>query len=344
MILAESIVHTLDPFLFRITAEFGPRWYGLAYAAGFLVAWGLARWLAKSGRVAISTAQAADLVTILAIGVLAGGRIGHILFYEPKLLVGFSGDFPFWDAINIAHGGMSSHGGMIGVGVAAMWSARRMRLPFLAVGDIACFAAPIGLGLGRLANWVNGELLGKALPETMQGNPPWWSVKYPSELLEKGFANADRLAALSPLRSRIGAHPGDSLAKALFDACYRHDAEVLGKVAPLLTARYPINFMQAFTDGVLLMLALVVVWLRPRPAGTLMGWFMLVYGALRCVTEAYREPDPDVLHTTVVTMPVLLSLSMCMVGLALLLRVRGRGDRHGGLLSAASDRAVAEAA
>lgn len=329
--LAESIVHTCDRFLFRIHGEFGIRWYGTAYAVGFLLAWWLVRWLGRTGRIRLSASSAGDLVTVLAVGVLAGGRLGHIVFYEPNLLVDFSGSFPFWAVFDLPRGGMSSHGGIIGVGLACAWFARRRRLPALAIGDIACFVAPYGLGLGRIANWINGELAGKVLPASAQADPPWWSVKYPEEMLTKDFVNAHRLTELEWMRTQLGVGPRVPLAQALHDACYRHDAEVIAKVAPLLTARYPINFMQAFTDGVVLPAILVVAWWRPRPSGWIVGWFMLGYGLLRLVTEQYRVPDPDILPDTGVTLPMVLSVVMALVGVALL-AARRKGERlYGGV-------------
>ena len=336
MLLAESIIHTMDPFVFRISGEFGIRWYGLSYALGFLLAWLIVRWLAGTGRLRLNRALAGDLVTVLAVGVLAGGRLGHILFYEPDLLFRFSGAFPYWALLDLQRGGMSSHGGMIGVTLAAMWFARKARIQFFEVGDIAAFAAPYGLGLGRLANWVNGELPGKALPMSAQDDPPWWSVKYPREMLEQGFANADRLADLGWMRSQIGAGVNESLASALCEACYRHDPTVIAKVAPLLTARYPINFMQALTDGVVLPAVLAIAWIRPRPRGWITGWFLIAYGALRLTTEQFRVSDPDILPDTGVTLPMVLSGAMCIGGVTLLLGTRHRDDVHGGLLPAES--------
>jgi phosphatidylglycerol---prolipoprotein diacylglyceryl transferase len=340
VLLAESIVHTCDKFLWQISGGFGIRWYGLSYAVGFLVGWAIVRWLAKTGRTRISTGQAGDLVTALAVGVLAGGRLGHILFYEPELLIEFNSSFPFWELLNLQRGGMSSHGGVIGVVLATMWFARRTRMPFLAVGDLAACAAPIGLGLGRLANWINGELPGRELPAAAQANPPWWSVKYPTEMLEPNFVNANRLVDLEWMRSQIGARSDEPLAQALVEACYRQDADVIAKVAPLLTARYPINFMQAFTDGVVLPLVLAVVWLRPRPFGWVAGWFLLAYGVLRFTTEQFRVPDPDILPGGFITMPVALSCVMCAAGIAILMRTKGSDGLHGGLVVHASQPAA----
>ncbi len=332
MFLAESIVHTCDKFALRISGDFGIRWYGLAYAVGFLLAWGIMRWFARSRRSPLTVAQAGDLATVLAFAVLVGGRFGHILFYEPNLLVSFGDGFPYWGVLQLQRGGMSSHGGILGIAVAGFWFSRKTRLPLMVIGDLACFVAPFGLGFGRLANWVNGELWGKPLPDSVQASPPWWSVKYPEEMLLSNFPHADRLAELASIRSQLGIENRVPIAEALYQACYDHNAAIIAKIAPLLTARYPINFMQATTDGVMLFAVLAIAWIRPRPAGWIFGWFMLTYGVLRIVTEQYRVPDPDVLTVGPVTLPMTLSAVMCAVGVATLTVVVNRGDRHGGLL------------
>ncbi len=334
MTLAESIVHSCNPFVVRISGDFGVRWYGLAYAAAFIVGWLLLRWFAKTGRTMLSVAQVGDFVTAIVLGVLIGGRVGHVLFYEPQLLVKFTGDFPFWGLLEIHHGGMSSHGGIAGIAAVCFLLARQWRVPVLHLGDLACFAAPVGVGFGRLANWVNGELWGKPLPEAAQASPPWWSVKFPEEILTQGFAHADEISKLAASRSALHLEPDVPIAKALFDACYAGNAAAIAKVAPLLTARYPINFMQAFTDGVILMAVLVIAWLRPRPAGWIFGWFFLTYGVLRLFTEQYRVPDPDIMTIGPITLPMILSGAMSLIGLVTLIAVSRNPARFGGLLRA----------
>src|SRR6185503_5730559 len=105
--------------------------------------------------------------TWIILGLLVGGRLGHVIFYEPDLITRFTSKFPFWGVLEIHRGGMASHGGMIGVVVAIIVFARGAALPikhaFLHLADLAAFVAPYGLGLGRLANWINGELPGRAL-------------------------------------------------------------------------------------------------------------------------------------------------------------------------------------
>ncbi len=326
-----SIVHTVDPFLIRFTDSIGVRWYGVAYATGFLLGWLVLRWMATTRRTPLTATQIGDVMTALIIGVLAGGRLGHIIFYEPKLFVTFHSAVPFWGVLDLHKGGMSSHGGMIGVTLACIWSARRCKVPILHIGDLVCLVAPIGLGLGRYANWINGELWGKPLPPEMQAAPPWWSVKFPAEVLEPGFWSTDLAAktqALAPFRA-----PDLQLADAVYLACYAHNQKAIAALEPFLTARYPVNFLQALTDGVLLLLIVVVASLRPHRSGFVFGAFFIAYGVLRVLTEQIRIPDPDILTIGPVTLPMLLSGSMVLIGAAALWRaVAGSGQRFDGLL------------
>lgn len=329
-----SIVHTVDPYVIRFTEGFGIRWYGLAYVTGFLLGWLILRWFARTGRTPLSVERVGDFVTALIVGVLVGGRLGHVLFYDPALLFDVHGSFPFWGLVEIHRGGMSSHGGVVGVIVACVWCGPRFGVPRLHLTDLAAFIAPIGLGVGRLANWINGELPGKPLPAPMQADPPWWSVKYPEEVFDRNFWATDAAAKFDALSGF--ARSGKELPRTLYDACYAGDAKVIEALAPFLTAHYPINFMQAATDGAILFGVLVVAWLAPRPAGFISGAFLATYGVLRIITEQYRTPDPDIFTVGPVTLPMTLSAAMIAAGAVLMIAaVRRRVPRFGGLLRTA---------
>src|SRR5262245_20316885 len=195
--LADSYFHTLSPFAIRFPATWpvaGIRWYGLSYAVGFLIGWMLLRWMARTGRTVLSMQAVGDLVFAIIFGVLLGGRIGYAVFYEPALLYTFQKSVPYWDLLAIQKGGMASHGGMIGVIIACWLYSRKRKLPLGHVFDLAAFSCPPGLFLGRIANFVNGELHGKAVPN--QANPPWWSIKFPHEMTEWGVAKLQQLTAL----------------------------------------------------------------------------------------------------------------------------------------------------
>jgi phosphatidylglycerol:prolipoprotein diacylglycerol transferase len=332
--LADSIVHTLDPFVFEFAPGIGLRWYGTAYLAGFVVGWLLLRALAKSGRIPLSLRQVGDLVTAIVIGVIVGGRLGHVLFYEPHMLVEFSSVFPFWSLLAIHKGGMSSHGGMIGVALTIILFARRERLPILAVGDAVAFVVPWGLMFGRLANWVNGELWGRALPAALQSDAPWWSVKYPRELgmFEKVPSAIEPLRELAPAADRLndGRFIEWVIANAYDHASPVH-AQVVKSIAPALTAHYPSQFLQAFAEGPALLILTALAWLAPRKAGVVTAVFFAGYGVLRYATEQFRTPDEGVAMLGGLTLPMLLSLVMVAVG-ALFLALSRRSLPIGGLV------------
>lgn len=332
--LAESMLHTLDPFVFEISKGVGPRWYGTAYLAGFLVAWLVLRWLARSGRVPFTPTQAGDFMTSAVLGVIIGGRLGHCLFYEQHLLTKFSGDFPFWGLLEIHKGGMASHGGIIGVTIAVILFARRHRIAILALGDAACFVTPWGLMFGRLANWVNGELWGRPLPDAMQANPPWWSVKFPEEL--RLFTTVPD--ALEPLRGIAPAtdRANDQAFLAWVQAtAYDHaspaHAAVVETLPRVLTAYYPSQFLQSIAEGPALLLLMSLAWLAPRRAGVVTGVFFAGYGVLRYTTEQFREADSPVIALGFLTLPMLLSASMVAVG-AMFFILSRRSEPIGGLL------------
>lgn len=175
--------HTPHPFLIRFSETFGIRYYGLAYLLGFAgAAWLLLRYH-RAGRSPFGLNTISDLMTYLIAGVLVGGRLGYFLFYQPRTLLSEPlALFRVWD------GGMASHGGFIGVIVALWLFARRHQVPVFLVGDLVVTTVPLGLGLGRLANFINGELWGKAT------DVPWAVVfaksgggdlpRHPSQLYE----------------------------------------------------------------------------------------------------------------------------------------------------------------
>ena len=312
-LLAEAYLHTLDPFAIKFPASWpypGLRWYGLAYLAGFLVAWLIVRWMAKTHRTAIPTRAVADLMIYILLGVLVGGRVGYCIFYDPQLLIRFMPSLPYWGLLAINQGGMSSHGGMLGVILALCIFGARNHLSKLHLIDVACFVAPPGLFFGRIANFVNFELWGRVLPDSQQQSPPWWSIKYSQEILAWP---AQKLAGLGEAVEAIGVTSGqwrDALgrmdidadakllvqrtANRLVEAVQSGDEAVIGVLRPELTAYYPSQLVQALTDGPLMILLLVLVWLKPRKPGVVGAWFLGGYGLMRIASEGIREPDVGV--------------------------------------------------
>jgi phosphatidylglycerol:prolipoprotein diacylglycerol transferase len=265
--------------------------------------------------------------------VIVGGRLGHVVFYEPHLLVTFGDAFPFWGLLELNKGGMSSHGGVIGVALAIILFARREKLPILVAGDAVAFSVPWGLMFGRLANWVNGELWGRALPDAMQANPPWWSVKYPEELslLTRVPAQLEPLRELAPATDRLSDEQVLAwIQTTAYDhANSAHDA-VIAVITPVLTAYYPSQFFQAFAEGPCLLILMSLAWLAPRRAGTIAGVFFAGYGVLRYTTEQFREADSPVIALGFLTLPMLLSITMVAVG-AMFFALSRKSQPIGGL-------------
>lgn len=199
--LADAYLHQIDPFIVQFSPSFGLRWYGMAYLAGLVMAWLLLRWMAKTGRCAFTPDQVTDFLFAVFAGVLVGGRLGYVLFYDPSLLVDFTGSIPYWGVLALTKGGMSSHGGIIGVIVAGGIFSRRQSIRPLHAIDLTAFAAPAGLCLGRIANFINGELWGRPLPASMQADAPWWSVKFPQAILHW---TPDRLPRLTDAVGALG--------------------------------------------------------------------------------------------------------------------------------------------
>jgi phosphatidylglycerol:prolipoprotein diacylglycerol transferase len=176
-------VHTPHPFLLRFTESVGIRFYGLGYLLGFATAyWLLGRYF-RAGRSPLKPEAIMDLLMLLIVGVMVGGRLGYFLLYHPADLFN-----PPWAFFQVWNGGMASHGGFLGVIIAAWWFTRSRQLPFLQVTDAMVTAVPVGLGLVRIANFLNGELWGKptSVPwgvifEQTGGGP---LARHPSQLYE----------------------------------------------------------------------------------------------------------------------------------------------------------------
>jgi len=205
----------IDPVALSI-GPFVIRWYALAYLSGFLLGWRYGMFLAKRYKGQRPTPQDIDDFLPWAIaGVLLGGRLGFVLFYQ----FAHYAAYPF-DILKLWQGGMSFHGGASGVIIALILYAWRRGIPVLRLGDIVCACVPIGLFFGRLANFVNGELYGRVTES------PWGMVfpqggplpRHPSQLYEAGLEGLVLFVILSVMmrfaavRARAGLVSGAFLA------------------------------------------------------------------------------------------------------------------------------------
>ncbi|MBT3568889.1 MAG: prolipoprotein diacylglyceryl transferase [Opitutae bacterium] len=159
---AQYWVHDLSPFIYEFPEGFrdwgpgGIRWYGISYLCGFVAAGMLLRLFRKKNRSPYEPEQILNLLTFQVLGVLLGGRVGHAFLYNwPKLIEDPLMLFRVWE------GGMSSHGGFIGVCIATLWYARVSKQSPFPIGDLIVCVVPPGLCFGRIANFINGELWGR---------------------------------------------------------------------------------------------------------------------------------------------------------------------------------------
>ncbi|MGZ8335339.1 MAG: prolipoprotein diacylglyceryl transferase [Allosphingosinicella sp.] len=157
----------LDPIALEL-GFFQLRWYSLAYLAGIVVGWWyLLKLLAQPGA-PMARRHADDMVFYATLGIILGGRLGYVLFYRPDYYLQHPLEIPqLWD------GGMSFHGGVIGVSLGILWMARQHKLDWLRIHDYVACCIPFGLFFGRLANFVNAELWGKATDVP-------WAVVFPT--------------------------------------------------------------------------------------------------------------------------------------------------------------------
>lgn len=175
------------PSIHPVAFSLGPlkvHWYGLMYLFGFLLAWGLAHWRVKHQHLGWGSSEIEDLIFWAAVGVILGGRLGYMLFYTQGAWYHHPlSIFRIWE------GGMSFHGGLIGVAIALSWFAHRHRRSYLNVADFLVPLVPLALGLGRIGNFINAELVGRVT------NLPWAMIfphsdglpRHPSQLYAVGL-------------------------------------------------------------------------------------------------------------------------------------------------------------
>jgi len=265
------------PVFDPIAISFGPiaiRWYALAYIGGIVLGWIYARSLVKmarlwSGPAPISLLQLDDFILWVTIGIIVGGRTGYVLFYNPAFFVQHPAEiFQLWN------GGMSFHGGFLGCVAAVILFARKNDISILSLGDITTAVGPIGLFLGRLANFINSELWGR----TADFSVPWAMVfpnggplpRHPSQLYEAGLEGI-LLFAILAVMVRMGALKRPGLILGSFIAIYglaRITAEFFREPDPQL------GFLWGgLTMGMLLSVPMIIVgailimtaWRREAP-------------------------------------------------------------------------------
>ena len=270
-----TVLHQIDPIAFHL----GPlkvHWYGIMYLLGFGTAWWLGRMRVRAGRLpGVNEQSYGDLLFYAMLGVVLGGRLGYVFFYsfgdllrDPLMLV------------RVWEGGMSFHGGLIGVVAAAWWWSWRHKLHLMDTVDFLAPLVPPGLGFGRLGNYIGGELWGKY---TQAG----WGVIFPRA--ESEFAGM----TLPQLQAQFATGALDRF------------------------ARHPSQLYQAALEGLTMFVVLWWFSRKPRPRYAVSGLFALLYGCFRFLIEFVRVPDAQLGYLAFgwLTMGQLLSLPLIALGL-----------------------------
>lgn len=195
-----------DPVAFTL----GPltvRWYGLMYVVGIILGWKIATWLLKNYSNSVQVKDFDDSILYFIIGMVVGGRLGHVLFYDLGMLIRDPLEiFKTW------HGGMSFHGGILGVMIGLYIFSVRRKIPYLSLLDVYAVVAPVGLFFGRIGNFINGELWGRVtdVPWAVINIYPDQLPRHPSQLYE-AFAEGIVLLLITTLfwkRSDWRCYPG----------------------------------------------------------------------------------------------------------------------------------------
>ena len=317
--------HQLDPFLVQFSENFGIRWYSLAYIVGAVCAYFAGIYLLRKKRIQLNSHQLMDVIFYGALGAVIGGRLGYCVFYSPDLLLSFDisspfwKSFPFWGVLKIHQGGMASHGGIIGLLLSLMVYAYRYKISFFSLLDLAAIPASVGIFLGRIANFINGELYGRIVE-----GKTWLAVRFPSELYlwaDKPHLYKKQLISLKELLPSLdsafqehikipSAYLWEEWVLKAIEGSPVHEgyvshichlivqnsekAPIKEILEPLLFLRYPSQLYQSLLGGFMTFLIVCVFWLKPRKAGLIAFVWICSYLLFRILTEFYRQPDPQI--------------------------------------------------
>ncbi|NIH15354.1 prolipoprotein diacylglyceryl transferase [Serratia symbiotica] len=268
-----------DPIIFSI----GPaslHWYGLTYLVGFVFAMWLAVRRASKPDSGWIKDEVENLLYAGFLGVFVGGRVGYVVFYNLPLFL----DNPLY-LFKVWDGGMSFHGGLMGVILVMAWFAHCTQLTFFQLSDFIAPLIPFGLGSGRLGNFINGELWGRVTTDTP------WAMLFPGSRSEDiAIATATADAKLLPLLNQYGVLP-----------------------------RHPSQLYELLLEGVVLFIILNLFIRKPRPMGAVSGLFLLSYGTFRIIVETFRQPDAQIgLFNGMISMGQILSIPMVVAGIMMM--------------------------
>ena len=284
---SEFYLVAIDP----VAISLGPldvHWYGITYFLAFLFFWSYGSWVARNRPWWGWTSEAVgDFLFYGMLGVVVGGRIGYVLFYGMDSLL----QDPLF-VFKITQGGMSFHGGLLGGMAAVAWFGKRTGRSFFQVADFVSPLVPVGLGLGRLGNFIGGELWGRT------SDAPWAMI-FPNAIQSGGWNSSE-------------------LQQAWMSGSLDH------------LARHPSQLYQAFGEGFLLFIILAIYARKPRPTAAVSGLFLAGYGCFRFAAEFFREPDGHIgyLIGEWLTMGMVLSLPMVLGGVLMMAFAYRRHERQ----------------
>ncbi|PPI86402.1 prolipoprotein diacylglyceryl transferase [Candidatus Pantoea edessiphila] len=280
MITKYIIFPKINPVIF----SFGPisfRWYGFMYLIGLI----FAVWLAKhrinsyQSNLKITEKEIENFLYYCFLAAIVGGRIGYMLFYNLHLFI----KQPLY-LLKIWNGGMSFHGGLIGVIITIIYFSYKNKINFFAISDFIAPLVPFGLGAGRLGNFINGELWGRV------------TLNFPLAVLFPNSYNEDLIVSLSNPKYQL----------------------LLNKYGAL--PRHPSQLYEFVLEGVLLFFILNLFIYKSRPMGSTSGLFLFCYGIFRILAEFFRQPDVQLgLFYDTISMGQLLSLPMVIIGLIIII-------------------------
>lgn len=322
-----TFVHDLSPFLVPpFIGKLGIRWYGFMYVLGFIGAYLLLRWFIKVKACELHEEKAADFVTIIALfGIMLGGRLGYMLIYNrdeflanPLLFFNFLG------------GGMASHGAIFMSILVVFVYARWQKLSWLNLGDNLVIGGSLGLFFGRLGNFINGELYGRIAQSG-------WTMKFPNELRDPNIVSINKLNQLAEKAKDVAPELSVNVRNLIEQSNYfprhaivdmmietaRKNKAFEGMMAELLNPRHPSQLYQAFFEGLLVFLILLLIRLKWKNAyhGFISGCFFICYAIARILVENLREPDSKLFFVNTalqMTKGQFYSFLMILVGFGLL--------------------------
>lgn len=351
----------IDPVIFTLLRnEAGEpvlalRWYGLMYVIAFVFGFLVFRWLQKSGYLRIKAQDVTNYIVVGVLGTFIGGRLGYLLFYQfDRLFLGDDADFGM--IFRVWEGGMSFHGGVIGVSLAVLIYSLKKKHNFWNIMDGASHIVPFGVAMVRLGNFINGELYGRYITDA-DGRPisdadklPWYAMKFATD---RDAAAGQHAMHEAIRKDYLASNPGVT---EIPDRIYHVPPvkpEIWEQVKYLFPGRWPSQLVQFALEG---MLCLLLVWLLRRylkRPGQVAGLFLVLYALFRIPAEMIRQPDAQIdpsqaeqlggtaafLASIGMTMGQLLSVAIFAVGATMIVlfqlkpvsgRTYGSGERRGG--------------